>query len=688
MVSILATVGIDNVFVRRNKFDGWATAAVRYGANVTTTLAGLNGFMQSGGLAVENDNTNAIVNTSGSWWATIDEDFIDNTSTQGLVNFTPFLAVGTDTDSATGFQGDYSSLYVTSLGEQTGTFGRIQQAVNLVTSSTISVLPGTYTSADAININKPNLTLRSTGGAGTTSTPITLITRVCCLGPVISVSSTATSLTIGGDPGEGFVINSSATTTDLVEVQGGGSPDNVTISYNVFDLTEVSTSTQMGIDFNGAASNLTITDNVFYLNSSVSTGHDRGLNLFSVVDLQVEDNSFYGDANVVGATTFGRAVYVQAITASAGSTSTISVNTIDRVHTGIEAFVASDLIVADNTITDVTTGIRLYSEATDNVFRGNDVINSSGFGKGNEGLDLGAGLSDTFSGNYIENFAFGIDVYLENGADAVSIVDNDITKVDKGIWVSTSNVFQDLTITGNDLWNPTPTSTTWGIYVYSGSCCPQATQNIISNNTTTNFGYGIYTYDISESVIDGSAVYESMDGIAVDAGESTFRKNVVTNNTVENSTVQGEYGIALARSGDCCSYDNDVSFNTVNKFDYGIFGNGIRSSQVSFNTVTETMDGVVFQHTCCGPFYDVRITDNVVTNPTFVTHQQQRHLPAGRQLAGRHCAFQRGGRQHRGQLWGRNRPAQYQRLWRADQLHHQRVQRHLRRLGLQREHRL
>ena len=386
MVSILATVGIDNVFVRRNKFDGWATAAVRYGANVTTTLAGLNGFMQSGGLAVENDNTNAIVNTSGSWWATIDEDFIDNTSTQGLVDFTPFLAVGTDTDSATGFQGDYSSLYVTSLGEQTGTFGRIQQAVNLVTSSTISVLPGTYTSADAININKPNLTLRSTGGAGTTSTPITLITRVCCLGPVISVSSTATSLTIGGDPGEGFVINSSATTTDLVEVQGGGSPDNVTISYNVFDLTEVSTSTQIGIDFNGAASNLAITDNVFYLNSSVSTGHDRGLNLFSVVDLQVEDNSFYGDANVVGATTFGRAVYVQAITASAGSTSTISVNTIDRVHTGIEAFVASDLVVADNTITDVTTGIRLYSEATDNVFRGNDVINSSGFGKGNEGL--------------------------------------------------------------------------------------------------------------------------------------------------------------------------------------------------------------------------------------------------------------------------------------------------------------
>ena len=615
MVSILAAVGIDNVAVRGNKFDGWATAAVRFGLGVTTTDATLNGFMQPGGLALENDNPNATVDASGSWWATVEETFIDTTSTEGLVDFNPFLASGTDTDSAPGFQGDYSSLYVTTLGEQAGTVGRIQRAVNLVTGSTISVLPGTYSSANAVLINEPNLTLRSTGGSGTTSTPITLITRNSAAGPVISVSSAAGGLTIGGAVGEGFVIaaHANATSTTIIDIVGVASPDDVTISHNVFDSTGAASTGILFIS-SGPSDNLVVNDNVFYLNSATSTGEDIGIDVSNMRDLQIMNNSFYGDANVPGATSWGGAVV-----SHVGARSTISDNTIDRVHTGIYVSEASDLVISGNTITHVSNGIHLDSEDTNNVIDNNDVTNSSAFGAGDNGINLVAGPSDTASNNYVENFAFGIRVDLDIGDNGVSVVDNTIIETDNGIWVSSISPFQNLTITGNDLWNSAPTSTTWGIYVNNGDGISQATLNTISNNTTTNFGYGIYTYDLSQSVIDGNAVYESMEAIAVAAGGSTSWENVVTNNTVENSGVQGAIGIYLSADL-CCSYDNDVSFNSVNKFDYGIRSVGIRGSQVSFNTVTETMDGISFGNApCCGAFHDVRITDNVVTNPTFVT---------------------------------------------------------------------
>ena len=59
-------------------------------------------------------------------------------------DYTPYLAVGTDTSPAMGFQGDFQTLYVTAASAQTGAAGRIQEGINLA-GTTVKILSGAYT---------------------------------------------------------------------------------------------------------------------------------------------------------------------------------------------------------------------------------------------------------------------------------------------------------------------------------------------------------------------------------------------------------------------------------------------------------------------------------------------------------------------------------------------------------------
>ena len=104
------------------------------------------------------DGTAATVETSANWWGSTD-DAVVAADTSGLVDFTPFLDVGTDTDPvAAGFQPDLSTLNVTALGEQVDG-GRIQEGVNLVEGSIVLVHPGTY--VNNVAITDMDLTLLS-----------------------------------------------------------------------------------------------------------------------------------------------------------------------------------------------------------------------------------------------------------------------------------------------------------------------------------------------------------------------------------------------------------------------------------------------------------------------------------------------------------------------------------------------
>ncbi len=72
----------------------------------------------SGNTVGVNNTDGSTLNASVNWWGTTDAAVVF-AGTSGLVDFTPFLDSGTDTDLGTaGFQGDLSIMNVTLRGEQ------------------------------------------------------------------------------------------------------------------------------------------------------------------------------------------------------------------------------------------------------------------------------------------------------------------------------------------------------------------------------------------------------------------------------------------------------------------------------------------------------------------------------------------------------------------------------------------
>jgi len=98
--------------------------------------------------------TGITLDASGNWWGSADPAVVKTAANGGaLVDYSPWLAVGTDTDNgARGFKGDFSSLWIDDDSPQAGTVGGIQEGVNLVTAGgTVNVLAGTYAEHVAID---------------------------------------------------------------------------------------------------------------------------------------------------------------------------------------------------------------------------------------------------------------------------------------------------------------------------------------------------------------------------------------------------------------------------------------------------------------------------------------------------------------------------------------------------------
>ncbi|MEQ8787080.1 MAG: right-handed parallel beta-helix repeat-containing protein, partial [Pirellulaceae bacterium] len=144
-ISATAEVDIRNNFIRNfdNGVSVYDTEGAAFGNLTAGAALNINGNSLTGNLLGVASGAGETVDASGNWWGTNTEGGVQALTT-GPVDFTPFLDDGSDTNGMAGFQGDFSTLHVTALGEQFGPQGRISEGVDLVTNSTIFVGAGTY----------------------------------------------------------------------------------------------------------------------------------------------------------------------------------------------------------------------------------------------------------------------------------------------------------------------------------------------------------------------------------------------------------------------------------------------------------------------------------------------------------------------------------------------------------------
>ncbi|MEX2360504.1 MAG: autotransporter-associated beta strand repeat-containing protein, partial [Gammaproteobacteria bacterium] len=163
------TETLTNVAVTNNVVSGNHEDALRVGrsaANIAVSDNSLAGFTQR---AIRNNDA-GVLDASGNWFGSVVEATVASAmgGTGGGVDFSPYLASGTDSDVGTaGFQGDFEILHVTDAGAQT--IGLIQEAIDLVDNASegvVNVEPGTY--VGDLHIDRDNVTLRGSALLGST----------------------------------------------------------------------------------------------------------------------------------------------------------------------------------------------------------------------------------------------------------------------------------------------------------------------------------------------------------------------------------------------------------------------------------------------------------------------------------------------------------------------------------------
>ena len=201
-------------------FNGIAATSDSTGlVNVTARNNNLAGNSNAG---ISNSSTNPanIINGSGNWWGSADQAAID-ALTIGAVDFTPYLDSATDVggDPADGFQGDFATLHVSTLGSQAGTSGRIQEGIDAVSGSTVLIEAGGYSE----NISLTEKVVLDGAGSGNTAAD-TIITSAAGNTPVIRITAgganagdrlvvrdlRVTGATGGENPGAGILVEGGA----------------------------------------------------------------------------------------------------------------------------------------------------------------------------------------------------------------------------------------------------------------------------------------------------------------------------------------------------------------------------------------------------------------------------------------------------------------------------------------------
>ena len=245
------------------------------------------------------------------------------------IDFTPYLNSGTDTNVETtpgrgtnGFQGDFSNLWVTAAGAQTGATGRVQEGINSVSGSTVNVAAGLYVG----DVNIPaSVTLKGAQYGVAVSGRTAASASESTLQGLVTVD--ASNVVVDGftftNPGGTYAFyvknhtpshNVIAFTHNIVDTVGAvglGSnvhavllnqgPDSVTIAHNRFNNIKAGAKSVSAVGVLDSASadpstGLVIEDNNFSDIASASKGAYGVIlnNAAGAPGAQIKDNTFSG----------------------------------------------------------------------------------------------------------------------------------------------------------------------------------------------------------------------------------------------------------------------------------------------------------------------------------------------------------------------------------------------------------
>ena len=120
-------VGTTYATITGNSVSGYATGVAAETAGGVASVTAFNNDFAGNSVAVASTGPGAVVNASGNWYGATTATGVASLI-QGNVDYTPWMNKP-GTTVGTAYNGNFSSLSVSAAGQQTGTTGRIQEAV-------------------------------------------------------------------------------------------------------------------------------------------------------------------------------------------------------------------------------------------------------------------------------------------------------------------------------------------------------------------------------------------------------------------------------------------------------------------------------------------------------------------------------------------------------------------------------
>ncbi len=554
--------------------------------------------------AVVNNNTTAVVDASGCYWGNAISDSGILGQISGEVDFTPYLKRALSTQPDTGFAGDFSELYVTTIGAQSGSTGRIQEGVDLIADGLltggarkVNVNDGLYHDANIAITQAMTIEGQSQGGV--------------ILGP--SMADDHEDSSFGGNYSYAFLLQSGGVTIQDLTIDGnedgsiagdhnfrggimtdhrlGLMYDNITVQ----DVT-VEHTYRWGIQiFTGLATQSTghlIKDNtiddvmlgpgiaLFDAAADVTGNHisnvDSAIQMVEWsasggTEVHIEDNIIFGVSGVDGA--------IQVVVPAGGTT--IHHNQITLSGTGgvgiIVRNATGEVTVDENTVsgTGGDAGIWMFGNAIAVAVHHN-ILTATGSTAGDAGTGVGIFLSDDGR------------LFLDGNGEAVSDLPTYAT------------------LTGNEI-----SGFATGVYLYRNGIAPAAGGQTIDvtlggtnpgdSNTITGGGTGVLVFDANGTTganavinIAGNvgSIHGNEIGIDVEGGTATITANNIYDNGIGILVTTYNGGGAQANIVGNHIYGNDT---------------GVKVGYDAGDTSAVTIDGNVF-HGSGGNTIGVNIT--------------------------------------------------------------------------------